>query len=185
MPQKKNPDLTELLRGKSGRLLGAATSIAVILKGLPLAYNKDLQETQEAVFDVSDTLLGMLSLLAPFTAALEFRWDRMREAASTGYLNAMAAATYLVHKGVPFRVAHEKTGHAVRFAIERGVELNDLALSDLKQFGEEFEEDFFAAIEMGATLDCHDVIGGTARHRVAEALRAARERFPKVGADGD
>ncbi len=184
MPQKKNPDLTELLRGKSGRLLGSSTTLAVILKGLPLAYNKDLQETQEAVFDVADTLLGMLRLMAPFTAALVFRFERMEAAATKGYLNAMAAATYLVHKGVPFRKAHEKTGNAVRFAIDRGVELNDLSLDDLRQFGEEFGEDFFEAVGLRATLDCHDVVGGTARGRVQEALRLARERFPVV-ADGD
>lgn len=180
MPQKKNPDLTELVRGKAGRLLGGASTLAVILKGLPLAYNKDLQETQEAVFDVSDTLLGMLSLMAPFTHALQFRWPRMKEAASRGYLNAMAAATYLVHKGVPFRTAHEKTGQAVRFAIERGSELNELSLDELKQFGVEFGEDFFDAISLQATLDCHDVVGGTATSRVSEALRAARERFAQV-----
>ena len=180
MPQKKNPDLTELVRGKTGRLVGGATTLAVILKGLPLAYNKDMQETQEAVFDVSDTLLGMLRLLAPFTLALQFRWERMDEAARTGYLNAMAAATYLVHKGVPFRTAHEKTGNAVRFAIERGVELNALSLSELRQFGDEFGEDFFEAITLQATLDCHDVVGGTARGRVRQALREARERFPRV-----
>ncbi len=179
MPQKKNPDFTELARGKSGRLLGAVVTLSAILKGLPLAYNKDLQETQEPVFDISDTLLGLLSLAAPFTDALEFRWPRMEQAASTGYLNAMAAATYLVHKGVPFRTAHEKTGNAVRFAIERGVELNALPLGDLKQFGDEFEEDFFAAVSLRATLDCHDVVGGTATGRVQEALRVARQRFPR------
>ena len=184
MPQKKNPDLTELVRGKSGRLIGSATNLAVILKGLPLAYNKDLQETQEAVFEVADTLVGMLSLMAPFTAALSFRRERMREAAATGYLNAMAAATYLVHKGVPFRTAHEKTGQAVRFAIDRGVELNDLTLEELRQFGEEFGEDFFAAITLQATVDCHDVEGGTARGRVREALEAARVRFPRRVVEG-
>ena len=180
MPQKKNPDLTELVRGKSGRLLGGAATLAMILKGLPLAYNKDLQETQEAVFDISDTLLGMLGLMAPFTSALTFRWARLEEAASTGYLNAMAAATYLVHKGVPFRMAHEKTGNAVRFAIDRGVELNELSLQELKQFGDEFGEDFFTSISLQATLDCHDVVGGTGTGRVREALRLARERFPRV-----
>lgn len=179
MPQKKNPDFTELVRGKSGRLLGGATSLAVILKGLPLAYNKDMQETQEAVFDVVDTLLGILELMAPFTAALVFRFDRMEEAATRGYLNAMAAATYLVHKGVPFRTAHEKIGNAVRFAIDRGVELNELSLEDLRQFGEEFGEDFFAAISLRATVDCHDVVGGTATVRVKEALRGVRERFAR------
>ena len=177
MPQKKNPDLTELLRGKSGRLLGAATALATLLKGLPLAYNKDLQETQEPVFAVADTIEGMLSLLPGFTRALRFRHDRMSAAAQSGYLNAMAAATYLVHKGVPFRTAHEKIGNAVRFALEKGVELGDLTLAELREFGPEFGEDFFSAISLTATLDCHDVIGGTARERVRQALAAVSDRI--------
>ncbi len=186
MPQKKNPDLTELLRGKCGRLLGACTTLAALLKGLPLAYNKDLQETQEPVFEVADTLEGMLSVLPGFTRALHFRFDRMREAAQSGYLNAMAAATYLASKGVPFRTAHEKVGNSVRYALEKGVELGELTLEELRQFGEEFGEDFFAAVALDATLDCHDVMGGTARARVREALAAASERVaalvkPKIG----
>jgi argininosuccinate lyase len=119
----------------------------------------------------------MLALVARFTAALQFNRERMTEAAQSGYLNAMAAATYLVYKGVPFRTAHEKIGHAVRFAIEKGVELGDLTLDELRQFGEEFAEDFFPAITLQATLDCHNVIGGTARKRVQEALAAATERI--------
>ena len=107
MPQKKNPDLTELIRGKSGRLLGAATTLAMLIKGLPLAYNKDLQEGQEPVFDAADTIRGILSVLPAFTRSLKFRFDRMKAAADDGYLNAMAAATYLSNKGVPFRKAHE------------------------------------------------------------------------------
>jgi argininosuccinate lyase len=177
MPQKKNPDLTELLRGKCGRLLGAATTLATLLKGLPLAYNKDLQETQEPVFAVADTLEGMLQLLPQFTRALRFRHDRMQAAAQSGYLNAMAAATYLVYKGVPFRTAHEKIGNAVRFAIDKGVELGDLTLTELREFGPEFQEDFFSAITLNATLDCHDVIGGTARARVEQALADASKRI--------
>ena len=176
MPQKKNPDLTELLRGKCGRLLGTSVTLSTLLKGLPLAYNKDLQETQEPVFAIADTLEGMLQVLPKFTRALRFRRDRMNEAAQSGYLNAMAAATYLVHKGVPFRTAHEKIGHAVRFGIEKDVELNGLTLEELRQFGAEFDKDFYAAIALDATLDCHDVMGGTARERVRAALAAAGER---------
>ena len=176
MPQKKNPDLTELLRGKSSRLLGAATTLATLIKGLPLAYNKDLQETQEPVFEIADTLRGLLGLLPGFTAAVHFRHDRMLSAAQTGFLNAMAAATYLVHKGVPFRKAHEKVGSAVRYCLDKECELGDLTLYELRQFGEEFEEDFFAAITLQATLDCHDVIGGTARARVRAALADAQTR---------
>ena len=176
MPQKKNPDLTELLRGKSGRLLGAATTLATLLKGLPLAYNKDMQETQEPVFEVADTLAGILFLLPDFTRALHFRHDRMLSATQSGFLNAMAAATYLVHKGVPFRKAHEQIGNAVRYCLDKGCELGDLSLYELRQFGDEFDEDFFAAVSLQATLDCHDVIGGTARHRVQQAVEQTQAR---------
>ena len=177
MPQKKNPDLTELVRGKSGRLLGAATTLATILKGLPLAYNKDMQETQEATFEIAETLGGMLPLLAPFTSALRFRFDHMEQAAQSGYLNAMAAAQYLVYKGVPFRTAHEKIGNAVRFALESSRELNALTLEELHQFGDEFGPDFHASITLRATIDCHDVIGGTGTARVKQALESAQERL--------
>jgi argininosuccinate lyase len=176
MPQKKNPDLTELVRAKVGRIHGAAQAVTLQLKGLPLAYNKDMQETQEPVFAV-DFVAQLLTLVARFTTALEFDYARMNQAAQTGYLNAMAAATYLVHKGVPFRTAHEKIGNAVRYALEKGVELGDLSLDELRAFGPEFAEDFFAAVTLNATLDCHDVTGGTARERVRTALDAAEKRI--------
>ncbi|HZL25855.1 MAG TPA: argininosuccinate lyase [Acidobacteriaceae bacterium] len=177
MPQKKNPDLTELARGKSARLLGSATALATLIKGLPLAYNKDLQEGQEQIFDTADTLSGLLSVLPGFTRSLKFRHAKMKEAAETGYLNAMAAATYLSNKGVAFRTAHEIIGNAVRLGLERGLELNALPLADLQKLSEHFAEDFFDAITLQATLDCHDVIGGTATTRVAEALQAARTKL--------
>jgi argininosuccinate lyase len=177
MPQKKNPDLTELIRGKSGRLLGAATTLAVLIKGLPLAYNKDLQEGQEPVFDAFDTIAGILRVLPAFTRSLKFRFDKMKTAAETGYLNAMAAATYLTHKGIPFRKAHEHIGNAVRLGLETNRELQHLTLDELRAISPEFGEDFYAAITLEATLDCHDVIGGTARHRVAAALADARQRI--------
>jgi argininosuccinate lyase len=181
MPQKKNPDLTELLRAKVGRIHGAAEAVTLQLKGLPLAYNKDMQETQEPVFAV-EFVPQMLSLVARFTAALQFNFARMNQAAQSGYLNAMAAATYLVHKGIPFRTAHEKVGNAVRFALEKGVELGDLSLDELRQFGAEFGPDFFDAISLQATLDCHDVIGGTARERVRQALAEAAARIAAIAA---
>ena len=177
MPQKKNPDFTELLRGKSARLVGAATSLSVLMKGLPLAYNKDLQEGQESVFDAADTAAGILGILPAFTRSLKFNFDRMRTAATTGYLNAMAAATYLSNKGVPFRKAHEIIGNAVRLGLESGRELNDLSLEELRTLSDAFAEDFFAAITLEVTLDCHDVVGGTARARVAAALSAASQRL--------
>jgi argininosuccinate lyase len=177
MPQKKNPDLTELARGKSARLLGSATALATLIKGLPLAYNKDLQEGQEQIFDIADTLAGLLSVIPNFTRSLKFRFPTMKEAAETGYLNAMAAATYLSNKGLPFRKAHEVIGNAVRLGLERNLELNQLPLADLQQLSEHFAEDFFAAITLRATLDCHDVPGGTATHRVADALAATKARI--------
>ena len=176
MPQKKNPDLTELLRAKVGRIHGAAQSVTLLLKGLPLAYNKDMQETQEPAFSV-EFVPDLLTLVARFTAALQFDLPRMKAAAQSGYLNAMAAATYLVHKGVPFRTAHEKIGNAVRFALGKGVELNALTLDELRQFGPEFDTDFFSAVDLDSTLDCHDVIGGTAIARVHQALADATARI--------
>ena len=180
MPQKKNPDLTELVRAKVGRVNGAAQAVTLQLKGLPLAYNKDMQETQEPVFAATKAMHLTIYLLAKFTSALKFRTERMRAACESGFLNAMAAATYLVYKGVPFRKAHEKIGNAVRYCLDKGCELNDLTLDELKEFGAEFEQDFFAAITLEATLDCHDVIGGTARHRVHAAIKDAEARVQKL-----
>ncbi len=176
MPQKKNPDLTELVRAKVGRLHGATEAVSLLIKGLPLAYNKDMQETQEPVFQATAVAHQMLIVLAPFTRALRFRADRMRAACESGFLNAMAAATYLVYKGVPFRKAHEKIGNAVRYCLDKGCELGDLSLEELKEFGAEFDADFFPSIALRATLDCHDVIGGTATHRVHSALHDAATR---------
>jgi argininosuccinate lyase len=181
MPQKKNPDLTELIRGKSGRLLAASNAVAIIAKGLPLAYNKDLQEIQEPVFDAADTMRGILSVLPGFTLALNFKFDHMAAAAESGFLNAMAAATYLVHKGVAFRKAHEKIGNAVRFAIDKGCELDGLTLTELKTFGKEFEKDFFPAIALKATVDCHNVLGGTASAQVKTALKEAKKELAALG----
>jgi argininosuccinate lyase len=180
MPQKKNPDFTELLRGKSARLVGSATTLAVLLKGLPLAYNKDLQEGQEPVFDAADTARGMLGILPGFTRSLKFNFERMKTAAATGYLNAMAAATYLSNKGVAFRKAHEIVGNAVRLGLQSGRELDAISLTELQALSDAFGEDFAAAITLEATLDCHDVMGGTARARVHAALTEARERLSSV-----
>jgi argininosuccinate lyase len=180
MPQKKNPDLTELVRAKVGRLHGAAEAVTLLLKGLPLAYNKDMQETQEPVFQATAVAHQMLHVLAPFTGALRFKTDRMRAACEVGFLNAMAAATYLVYKGVPFRKAHEKIGNAVRYCLDKGCELGDLSIEELKEFGVEFDTDFFTSVTLQATLDCHDVIGGTATQRVKEALVSTAKRIAEL-----
>jgi argininosuccinate lyase len=177
MPQKMNPDLTELVRGRTGRIHGAASAAAMQLKGLPLAYNKDLQDIQPSFFDAVEGLLPMLELLASFTQRLKFRLDRMQNAAQSGFLNAMAAATYLAHHGVPFRRAHHIVGEAVRLAIDKGCELDGLTLDELRQLSPAFGEDFFASITLAATVDCHDVIGGTARARVHEAVANAKAKL--------
>ncbi len=176
MPQKKNPDLTELIRAKVGRLAGAAQRVLLTVKGLPLAYNKDMQETQEPVFEAAETAEQAVAVLAKFTRALRFRTARMREACEHGYLNAMAAATYLTGKGLPFRTAHERVGAAVRFGLDSGRELGELTLEELRAIEPLFEQDVYAAITLEATLDCHDVQGGTARAQVGRALRDAEAR---------
>src|SRR5437588_178590 len=132
MPQKQNPDLLELVRGKAGRVIGNATALLITLKGLPLAYNKDLQETQEPLFDSSDTVLQLLPLVTGWMKAAEFRHERMQQAAQSGFMNAWAAATYLVKRGVPSRLSHEQVGKAVQIALERNCELQDLSLEDLR-----------------------------------------------------
>jgi argininosuccinate lyase len=177
MPQKMNPDLTELVRGRAGRIHGAVAAVAMQLKGLPLAYNKDLQEIQPSLFEAVEALLPMLELVTPFTQRLSFRLGRMEEAAQSGFLNAMAAATYLSHRGVPFRRAHHIIGEAVRLAIDKGCELDSLTLDELRQLSPVFDEDFYKSITLAATVDCHDVIGGTARARVREAVAAAKARL--------
>jgi argininosuccinate lyase len=177
MPQKMNPDLTELVRGRTGRIHGAVAAVTMQLKGLPLAYNKDLQEMQPVLFDTVAGLLPLLDLLPPFTQKLKFRLETMEKAATSGFLNAMAAATYLSHRGVPFRRAHHIIGEAVRLALDKGCELDGLPLEDLRQLSPAFAEDFYASITLAATVDCHDVIGGTARARVHEAVASAKARL--------
>ncbi len=147
------------------------------LKGLPLAYNKDLQEMQPALFDAVSGMLPMLELLVPFTLKLSFRLHAMEKAAENGFLNAMAAATYLAHRGVPFRRAHHIIGEAVRIALDKRCELNGLSLEELRQLSPAFAEDFYESITLPATVDCHDVIGGTARTRVHEAVASAKARL--------
>jgi argininosuccinate lyase len=180
MPQKKNPDLPELVRGQAGRVMGNATALMVAVKGLPLAYNKDLQETQEPVFASADTLLQMLPLVTGWMKAMEFHDERMNEAAGTGFMNAWAAATYLVQRGVPSRLAHERVGKAVQMCLERNCELEDLALEDLQSLSSVFKEDFYESLKLASVLAIHDVPGGTAPARVRQALSATRTRIASL-----
>jgi argininosuccinate lyase len=177
MPQKKNPDLLELVRGKSGRVLGAATGLMIAVKGLPLAYNKDLQETQEPLFDASDTLLQMLPLVTGWMKSVEFHTDRMTQAARSGFMNAWAAATYLVQRGVPSRLAHERIGKAVQICLERSCELHDLTLDELHSLSPAFDQGFYDALKLTSVLAVHDVPGGTAPARVRQAIAATRKKI--------
>jgi argininosuccinate lyase len=177
MPQKKNPDLLELVRGKAGRVIGNATALMVTLKGLPLAYNKDLQETQEPLFEAAETLLAVVPLATGWMKAVEFDHERMQQAAQSGFMNAWAAATYLVQRGVPFRLAHEFVGKAVQLALDKGCELQGLALQELKELNPAFDQDFYSCLSLQSVLAIHDVPGGTAPARVRQALGNAKQRI--------
>ena len=176
MPQKKNPDLLELVRGKAARVMGCAATLQSLVKGLPFAYNKDLQETQEPLFDASDTVIGMLPLVTGFMNTVEFNGARMNQAAQSGFMNAFAAATYLVERGVPSRLAHEAVGKAVQLAVEYGCELQKLPLADLQAIHSSFDAGFHSSLGLTEVLALHDVPGGTAPRHVKRALQNARER---------
>jgi len=180
MPQKKNPDLLELVRGKSGRIVGNATALMVTVKGLPLAYNKDLQETQEPLFDSADTMLQMLPLVSGFMKSVEFHHQRLQRAAESGFMNAWAAATYLVKRGIPSRLAHERIGKAVQLCVERNCELQDLPLADLRQLSPAFDEGFYESLKLASVLATHDVPGGTAPVRVRQAISVARNKIESL-----
>ena len=177
MPQKKNPDALELARGKAGRIAGDAVTLLMTVKGLTQSYNKDLQETQQPLFDAAGQALGMVRVMAGFVRAVEFDFARMEVAAGTGFLNAFAAAACLAEQGVPFRRAHELVGGAVRLCVERGIELQELAPEDWKQCGIEVDVAALRArLTTAAVLAAHDVEGGTAPARVRAALAALEER---------
>jgi argininosuccinate lyase len=176
LPQKKNPDLLELVRAKAARVMGCASMLETAVKGLPLAYNKDLQETQEPLFDAADTVLAMLPLVTGFVRAVEFDFGKMEHAAQTGFMNAWAAAAYLVERGVASRFAHEAVGKAVQLCVERGCELKSLPLADLQSINAAFTSDFPSCLGLPEVLALHDVPGGTAPRRVERALQNARER---------
>jgi argininosuccinate lyase len=177
MPQKKNPDSMELVRGKAGRVFGHLTALLTTMKGLPLAYNKDMQEDKEALFDTVDTVNACVSVTTTVLRNLRLNEKRAREAAKSGYMNATELADFLARKGMPFREAHEAVGKIVMHAIERGVELNDLSLAELKSFSASIDEDVFDALSLEKTLATKSQIGGTAPERVAAELRKARKRL--------
>ena len=174
MPQKKNPDALELLRGKAGRVFGHQMALLTMLKGLPLAYNKDMQEDKTAIFDCVDTVQISLKAAAIVVENAVVNAERTSEAAEEGFLNATDLADYLVRKGVPFRTAHESVGRAVLLALNKGKELNELSLDELRSFSPEIENDVFAILPVKSGLAAKASIGGTSPERVSEALEEAR-----------
>lgn len=175
MPQKKNPDALELIRGKAGRVFGRHLGLLVTMKGLPLAYNKDMQEDKEAVFDSLDTTRDCLIVARIVMDTLSLDEARAQRAATRGYLNATDLADYLVRRGVPFRDAHEVVGRLVLLGLNTNRELGDLTLEEMRAATDVIEADVFDALDLENSLSGKDVIGGTARNRVAEELRVARE----------
>jgi argininosuccinate lyase len=183
MPQKKNPDSMELVRGKSARVFGHLVALLALLKGLPMAYNKDMQEDKEAIFDVCDTTSDCLQITATVLQNLRVREENTSLAASQGYLNATELADYLSKKAVPFRDAHEIAGKIVLRAIELKVELDELELSEMQKYFSKIEADIYAALSVKQTLETKNVIGGTAPAQVKKAIRKAKLYLTKYDSD--
>ena len=175
MPQKKNPDMAELIRGKTGRVYGNLITLLTVMKGLPLSYNKDMQEDKEAVFDSADTVKACLSIFCSMLRSITFKTGNMYKSALDGYTNATDAADWLVKKGVAFRESHEIIGKLVLYAIEKKTRLNDLTLDELKNISDIFDETFFEAVSIEACVDARVLTGGPATSALAEAFENAEE----------
>ncbi|HUF21331.1 MAG TPA: argininosuccinate lyase [Burkholderiales bacterium] len=182
MPQKKNPDVPELVRGKTGRINGHLVALLTLMKAQPLAYNKDNQEDKEPLFDTVDTVLVTLAIYADLVSGIEVNREAMRAAATEGFATATDLADYLVRKGLPFREAHEAVAQAVRHAADKGVELAQLPLAELKHFSPLIEADALAALSLEGALAARDHIGGTAPAQVRAAIARAREQLSQVAA---
>jgi argininosuccinate lyase len=181
MPQKKNPDVSELIRGKTGRVYGSLLALLTVMKGLPLAYNKDMQEDKEGAFDAARTLAVCLRLTADMLPRMRLREDRMRDAASAAFSNATDLADHLARGGMPFREAHDAVGRLVRLAEARGVRLQDLPLDDLRSVAPQLSEDVYPVLDVEAVVDARASYGGTAGSRVAEQLDRARAALAAEG----
>ena len=174
MPQKKNPDIAELVRGKTGRVYGALVSILTTMKGLPLAYNKDMQEDKELTFDAIDTVKGCLALFTGMISTMRFRKDRMEASAKNGFTNATDAADYLVGKGVPFRDAHGIVGRLVLYCLEKDIALDDMTLEEYKAISPVFEEDIYEAISMKNCVEKRNTIGAPGAEAMQRVLEENR-----------
>ncbi len=177
MPQKKNPDIAELVRGKTGRVYGDLMTILTVMKGLPLAYNKDMQEDKECVFDAVDTVLQCLSVFAPMLKTMGVRKDNMRKAAAKGFINATDCADYLVGRGLPFRTAYKITGELVAFCIDRGKTLEELTLDEYRAFDEHFAPDVYEHIDLTVCAAKRTSRGGTAPQAVDFEIEQAKKQW--------
>jgi len=177
MPQKKNPDVAELIRGKSGRVFGHLQALLTMLKGIPLAYNKDMQEDKEALFDAVDTVKKCLVVFRPMLETMRVVKENMATAARGGFTNATDLADYLARRGVPFREAHEAAGKAVFFCLENGKTLDQMTLPEYKEFSPLFEEDVYEAIKINRCIGARNVPGGPAPEEVAGVIARARQRL--------
>ncbi|MDT8441603.1 MAG: argininosuccinate lyase [Desulfuromonadales bacterium] len=182
MPQKKNPDVPELVRGKTGRVYGNLISLLTLMKSLPLAYNKDMQEDKEPLFDTIDTVRGSLKVFAPMIAGMTISPERMRLAAGRGYSTATDIADYLVRKGLPFRQAHEVVGKTVRYCVETGKDLDQLTLDEFRRFSADIDTDIFACVTLEASVDARAATGGTARSAVQREIALARQAVAELEA---
>lgn len=179
MPQKKNPDVPELVRGKTGRVYGNLLSLLTLMKSLPLAYNKDMQEDKEPLFDTIDTVKGSLKIFAEMIALMQVKAPQMRQAAGRGYSTATDVADYCVRKGLPFRQAHEVVGKTVRYCIENGKEIDELTLDEFRSFSPLIESDIYAHVTLEASVNARSATGGTARVAVEREIARARAERQK------
>jgi len=175
MPQKKNPDVPELVRGKTGRVYGNLMALLTTMKSLPLAYNKDMQEDKEPLFDTIDTVKGSLKIFAEMISEMRVNRDSMRRAAGLGFSTATDVADYLVRKGLPFRDAHEAVGKAVGYCVEKKVDITDLTLEEWQFFSKKIDQNIFDCITVEASVNARNVIGGTARSAVEHEIQRVRE----------
>ena len=180
MPQKKNPDVNELLRGKCGRVVGDLVSMITVMKGLPLAYNKDMQEDKEPLFDAAHTLSLSLKVFTLFMNAVEFNRERMNISAAGGHSCATECADYLASKGLPFRAAHEVTGKIVLYCIDNGKTLQNMTLSEYKKFSPLFESDILNAVLPQNAIARRKTIGGCAPEEIDRQLKVLREQSNKI-----
>lgn len=178
MPQKKNPDIAELVRGKTGRVYGALMSLLTTMKGIPLAYNKDMQEDKELVFDAIDTTKGCLALFTGMLRTMRLRKQRMEDSAKNGFTNATDAADYLVNHGVPFRDAHGIVGQLVLYCIDKNIALDDMSLEEYKAISPVFEEDIYEAISMKTCVEMRNTIGAPGKSAMEQAI-ALEEAYLK------